>query len=112
MLLLLPLLLQVRGKGHWGKWEGMENIFKLRRAAGAFVQNPLNYDRVQAVLNALPSTDAVMVKDTNKWHNTGFSGAAQGRLAAWLAGMTLECAVTCNAVLAQKQQRCFYIEGS
>lgn len=69
-----PLLVQVRGKGVWGKWEGMEKIFSLQSAASAFIQIPLNYGRVQAVLDALPSSDATMVKNTSKWHNKGFSG--------------------------------------
>lgn len=67
--------LQVRGKGLWGKWEGVEELFDLRHEAGAFVQNPLNYVRVHDLLAAMPTTDAVKVKDTIKWHNTGFSGA-------------------------------------
>ena len=70
-----PFCLQVRGKGHWGKWEGMEKMFNLRSKAGAYIQSPVNYNRVQEVLSSVPSSDEVMVKDTTKSHNTGFSGA-------------------------------------
>lgn len=54
----------------------MERLFKLESAASSFIQNPINYHRVQAVLDAVPSAKGVMVKNTNKRHNMGFSGRA------------------------------------
>lgn len=72
----LKLASQVRGKGHWGVIEGIENLFALPPAAAAFVQNPLNFGRVQAVLDAVPAAENVMVRDSSTLHNTGFSGAA------------------------------------
>lgn len=37
----------VRGLGTWGRTEGLEVLYGLSPAAGAFVNNPLNYQRVQ-----------------------------------------------------------------
>lgn len=42
----------VAGKGHWGEVEGIEVIFNLTAAAGAFVSKPLNYQKVQAILDS------------------------------------------------------------
>ncbi len=38
----------IKGKGKWGPVEGMEKIFWLQGAARQFVNNPFNYQRVQA----------------------------------------------------------------
>ena len=38
---------QVKGKGYWGEWEGIEKIMGLSPAAAAWVNRPLNYARVQ-----------------------------------------------------------------
>lgn len=46
--------LQVKGKGYWGKEEGIENMYSLPDAASAFVQNPYNYERVQVQLSPHP----------------------------------------------------------
>lgn len=64
----------MKGKGYWGNIEGIENVFALPSVAAAFVQNPLNFGRVQAVLDAVPAAESVMVKDSSVLHNTGFSG--------------------------------------
>lgn len=37
----------VIGKGYWGTWEGAEHLFNLSEVAQAFVQQPLNYQKVQ-----------------------------------------------------------------
>ena len=39
---------QVKGKGYWGEWEGIEKVMGLSPAATAWVNRPLNYARVQA----------------------------------------------------------------
>lgn len=65
----------MRGKGYWGDSEGIEKLFALPAAAAAFVQNPLNFGRVQAVLDAVPAAEGVTVRDSSTLHNTGFSGA-------------------------------------
>ena len=67
---------QIKGKGHWGTREGLEVLYDLGResAAATFVNNPYNYARLQAVLDALPSAEGALVKDTSKGHNDGFSG--------------------------------------
>ena len=38
---------QVKGKGFWGAWEGIEKVMSLSPAAEGWVNRPLNYDRVQ-----------------------------------------------------------------
>ncbi len=38
---------QVKGKGYWGEWEGIEKVMGLSPAAAAWVNRPLNYARVQ-----------------------------------------------------------------
>jgi hypothetical protein len=43
------------GKGTWGQWEGAEVYFNLSQAAGAFVSNALNYQRVQVRLTTMLS---------------------------------------------------------
>ena len=48
----------------------------LNSAAADFVSIPNNYARVQAVLGAVPAAEGVLVKDTMKGHNDGFSGAS------------------------------------
>ena len=70
---------QIRGKGYWGSKEGLEVLYGLSRgsAAAAFVNNPYNYARLQAVLDALPSAEGALVKDASKGHNDGFSGMGQ-----------------------------------
>ena len=87
--------LQTRGKGFWGKWEGMETLFKLKIAARTFIQNPINYLRVQAVLDAVPSAEGVMVKNTNNWHKSGFSGGEYSH--------TQTCIQYCRACTASVQ---------
>lgn len=66
---------QFKGKGYWGKEEGIERLYNLPNASSAFVQNPYNYERVQAVLSAAPAAEGALLKETFKWHNRGFSGA-------------------------------------
>ena len=64
----------VRGKG-WRPREGIEKVLKLSPLASAWANRPQNFDRIQAVLDAVPAAHDTLVKDTANIHNMSFSGA-------------------------------------
>ena len=64
----------IRGKG-WRPREGIEKMLKLSPLARAWTTRPQNFDRIQAVLSAVPAVRDTLVRDTAKIHNMSFSGA-------------------------------------
>ena len=68
----------VRGKG-WRPREGIEKVLKLSPLASAWANRPQNFDRIQAVLDAVPAAADTLVKDTVNIHNMSFSGVLLGR---------------------------------
>lgn len=72
---LVAPLTTVLGKGTWGRYEGAEVLFDLNAAARRFVQQPLNYKRVQDALRNGGCIGPTAVKQNRDIHNMpGFSG--------------------------------------
>ena len=80
----------VKGKG-WRPREGIEKVLKLSPLASVWANRPQNFDRIQAVLSAVPAARDTLVLDTVPIHNMSFSGARTPRI---LVG-TLQCDSTC-----------------
>ena len=64
----------IRGKG-WRPLEGIEKVLQLSPLARAWTTRPQNFDRIQAVLDAVPAARNTLVQDTADIHNMSFSGA-------------------------------------
>ena len=62
------------GKGSWGPWEGIQAAYHLDSSLDAFFNNPLNYQRVQTVLDLLDVDGRHLLVETHKLHDIGFSG--------------------------------------
>lgn len=54
----------VVGKGTWGHEEGIEALYKLSPIGTGFVNNPLNYQRVQVSLSVLSSAASLVSPKT------------------------------------------------
>ena len=68
------LCTQVRGKGYRPQ-EGAENLLELPPMAKKWVRQPYNYDRLQTVLDAVPTGPDTLILDTAYLHNGSFMGA-------------------------------------
>ena len=77
----LRLRLQVRGKGYRPS-EGIEQLVGLPPLAAEWARQPHNYDRLQAVLDAVPTGPDTLIMDTANLHNGSFSGGDPLLLAA------------------------------
>ena len=64
---------QVRGKGYRPS-EGIEELVGLPPLAAEWARQPHNYDRLQAVLDAVPTGPDTLIMDTANLHNGSFSG--------------------------------------